>query len=114
MRARARTQDARALVADKPAENETARTRALPEMEGVTRGADGRSRIATRNFSALLRALRHEMIGDGTAVGAAQAFGRLCGGLRKATAAHHAEDCWHFGLSGVFVCRGFRVWPYVD
>ena len=78
------------------------------------RGVDERSRIATRNFSALLHELRHEMIGGGTAVGAAQAFGRLCGGLRKATAAHHAEDCWHFGLSGACVCRDFRVWPCVD
>ena len=88
-------------------ENEAARTRALPGMEGVTRGEDERSRIATRNFSALLRALRYEMIGDGTAVGAAQAFGRLCGGLRKATAAHHAEGCWRFGLSGTCVWRSF-------
>ena len=73
------------------------------------RGVDGRSRITTRIFSALLRELRHEVIGGGTAVGAAQAFGRLCGGLRKATAAHHAEDCWCFGLSGTYACRFFRA-----
>ena len=78
------------------------------------RGVDGRSRITTRIFSALLRELRHEMIGGGTAVGAAQAFGRLCGGLRKAAAAHHAEGCWRFGLSGTCVCRFFRVWSCID
>ena len=95
-------------------ENEAARTRALPGMEGVTRGVYERSRIATQEFSALLRELRHEMIGGGTAAGAAQAFGRLCGGLRKAAAAHHAEDCWRFGLSGTRVCRFFRLWSYID
>ena len=78
------------------------------------RGIYERSRITTRNFSALLCELRHEMIGGGTAVGAAQAFGWLCGGLRKATAAHHAEGCWCFGLSGTCVWRFFRVWSCVD
>ena len=78
------------------------------------RGMYERSRITTRNFSVLLRELRREMIGGGTPVGAAQAFGRLCGWLRKATAAHHAEGCWRFGLSGTCVWRFFRVWSYVD